>query len=139
MTPCQNDMIHTLVANYLIQSPPSNSSTTEVNSDISTDTSSSFNTEQSNESEKVIHKEVRNICICTKCLRFDFIKCLIMCSWHKKTKLWIYESCFDESKVLQIVFFSSNKVSKTSKTVFHWKNHVTKRYKLSWSDSLWSR
>ena len=61
----------------------------------------------------------------------------IMCSWHKKTKLWIYESCFDESKVLQIVFFSSNKVSKTSKTVFHWKNHVTKRYKLSWSDSLW--
>ena len=65
-----------LVANYLIQSPPSNSSTTEVNSDISTDTSSSVITEQSNESEKVIHKEVRNICTCTKYLRFDFIKCL---------------------------------------------------------------
>ena len=68
-----------LVANYLIQSPPSNSSTTEVNSDISTDISSVI-TEQSNESEKVIHKEVRNICICTKYLRFDFIKCLITCS-----------------------------------------------------------
>ena len=53
-----------LVANYLIQSPPSNSSTTEVNSDISTN--SSVITEQSNESEKVINKEVRNICTCTK-------------------------------------------------------------------------
>ena len=68
-----------LVANYLIQSPPSNSSTAEVNSDISTDISSVV-TEQSNESEKVIHKEVRNVCICTKYLRFDFKKCLIRCS-----------------------------------------------------------
>ena len=68
-----------LVANYLIQSPSSNSSTTEVNSDISTDTSSVV-TEQSNESEKVTHKEVRNICFCTKYSRFDFMKCLITCS-----------------------------------------------------------
>ena len=66
-----------LVANYLIQSPPSNSSTTEVNSDISTNISPSVITEQSNESEKVIHKEVRNSFICTKYLKFDFIKCLI--------------------------------------------------------------
>ena len=72
-------MICTLVANYLIQSPPSNSSTAEVNSDISTDTSSSVITEQSNESEKVIHKEVRNIFVFvhTKYLRFDFMKCQI--------------------------------------------------------------
>ena len=66
-----------LVANYLIQSPPSNSSTTEVNSDISTNISPSVITEQSNESEKVIHKEVRNSFICTRYLRFDFAKCLI--------------------------------------------------------------
>ena len=90
--PCWNDMICTLVANYLIQSPPSNSSTTEVNSDISTDTSCSFNTEQSNESEKVTHKEVGNICLCTKYLRFDYMKCMITCSWHKKSKVRLYES-----------------------------------------------